>query len=121
MRDMFKTSIRREDVYLNEKLLRQGYQVVRSVCSRASRLSSGTPVVSSRVLMWMSSCLCTQGPSLSLYLGIDNGMLCSLGCNWPKSVKSVSALVTMAGRGGDQASASKLSSMDIAFFVGPYL
>ena len=67
----------------------------------------------------MPSCLRTYEQSLSLYLVMDKGLIRRLVSGSPKRVNNASALVAKAGRRCGQMSASRLSSTNIAFFVGP--
>ena len=115
----FDTRPRREAISLQVKLLRLVCHVWRSMCSSAVRLSSGMPMVSLRVLMRMLSCLRTYEHSLSLHLVMDKGLIRNLVSGSPRRMSSAFALVAMAGRKCGQTSASKLSSTNIAFFVGP--
>ena len=119
VRAKLDTKPRREATSLKVKLLRLLCHVRRSMCSSAIRLSSGMPTVSFRVLMRIPSCLRTYEQSLSLYLVMDKGLIRRLVSGSPKRVNNASALVAKAGRRCGQMSASRLSSTNIAFFVGP--
>ena len=55
VRAMFDSKLRRETISLNVKILCSGCHVLRSMCSRAIRLSSGMPMVRLRVSIRMPS------------------------------------------------------------------